>query len=1092
MIVGKGKVEIGGSRGTFQVKQRAVTMVWHQVGVLLIGAGILLGSTLSVFPASAQGEEANARAVDFNRDIRPILSDKCFTCHGPDETTRMTKLRFDNKAGAFEDLGGYFAIVPGNPAASEVIRRITARDESHRMPPLYSGRKLTDDEIQLIRQWIKEGAKWAEHWSFLPPRRPALPKVGNTAWPRNGTDYFILERLESESLTPSREADQTMLLRRVSLDLTGLPPTLEEINAYLADTSPEAHEKVVDRLLASPRFGERMAAEWLDAARYADTNGYQTDGERFMWRWRDWVIDAFNRNMPFDQFTIEQLAGDMLPNATLDQKIATGFNRNHRGNGEGGIIPEEFAVEYVVDRVNTTSTVWLGLTVGCARCHDHKFDPVTQKEFYQLFAFFNNVPENGKALKHGNSPPLIKAPTRQQQAQLAELEQNLSAAVEHLERLGPERQSAQAALEQSLSKTPPVYWSPTRHLVVSFALDGDTSRQGRKAEGKKASNGTFKNGEATFVPGRIAQAAKFDGKRFIEAGNFGAFGFYDKFSAGAWIYPAGKQGGTVLSRMRDVEEGKGYSLTLEDGKIHLRLLVRWLDDAIRVETERTLAPDRWHHVLFTYDGSRFADGIKIYVNGKREKLRVLLDALNQSFKTDEPLRIGSGGGPGSRFHGTIDEVRLYDTVLSADEAEILATSTSISDIAATVPGTRTRGEAKKIRAYFLENSAPASIRQAYRRTVELREEKEDFIDKIPTTMVMQERETPRQTHILIRGAYDRQGEKITPGVPGALSGGFRGPLRNRLDFARWLVDSSNPLAARVAVNRFWQMIFGTGLVKTVDNFGFQGEPPTHPELLDWLATEFVRTGWDVKGLLKTVVTSATYRQSSRLRPELQQRDPENRLLARGARFRMAAEAIRDQALWVSGLLTGKIGGPSVKPYQPAGLWKELSGTMGTKGYEPDIGEDLYRRSLYTYWRRTIPPPSMITFDAANRETCIVRETRTNTPLQALILMNNVTFVEASRVLAERIIAEGGDTPQERIRMAFRVVTARQPTAEETRILVDGFYRHQESYRRDPEAALRLVREGESPRDESIEVSELAAYTTITNLILNLDETVTKE
>ena len=1050
----------------------------------ILGLGLLAWGIVPAKPT-----EPASNKVDFNRQIRPILSDKCFACHGPDERQRQVGFRLDTRQGAFADRGGYRVIVPGNSAGSKLYQKIAHEDEIFRMPPPVADRKLNAEQIDLIRRWIDEGAKWEENWAFVAPKRAGLPEVDRTGWSRNPIDRFILARLEREGLSPSPEAEKATLLRRVSLDLTGLPPTPEEIDAYLADASPEAYEKVVDRLLASPRFGERMAAEWLDAARYADTNGYQSDGERFMWRWRDWVIDAYNRNMPFDQFTIEQLAGDMLPNATLDQKIATGFNRNHRGNGEGGIIPEEFAVEYVVDRVNTTSTVWLGLTMGCARCHDHKYDPLTHKEFYQLFAFFNNVPERGKALKHGNSPPLIKAPTREQQTQLAELERNLSAAVEHFERLGPERRSAQAAWERSLSKTPPVHWSPTRHLVVGFALDGDTSQQGRKAEGKKACNGTFQNGEAAFVPGRIAQAAKFDGKRFIEAGNFGAFGFYDKFSAGAWIYPAGKQGGTVLSRMLDVEEGKGYNLALEDGKIHLRLLVRWLDDAIRVETERTLAPDRWYHVLFTYDGSRFADGIKIYVNGKREKLRVVLDALNQNFKTDEPLRIGSGGGPGSRFHGTIDEVRLYDTVLSADEAEILATSTSISAIAATVLGSRSPGDAKKIQAYFLEISAPASIRQAYRRTLDLRGEKEDFIDKVPTTMVMQERETPRQTHLLIRGAYDRPGEKVTPGVPGALSVGFRGPLRTRLDFARWLVDSSNSLTARVAVNRFWQMIFGTGLVKTVDNFGFQGEPPSHPKLLDWLATEFVRTGWDVKGLLRTVVTSATYRQSSRLRPELQQRDPENRLLARGPRFRMPAEMIRDQALWVSGLLTEKLGGRSVKPYQPAGLWKELS---DGQSYEPDHGENLYRRSLYTFWKRTIPPPSMITFDAAGRETCIVRESRTNTPLQALTLMNNVTFVEASRVLAERIIAEGGDTPQERIRMAFRVATARHPTAEETRILVEGFYHHRESYRRDPEAALRLVREGESPRDESIEVSELAAYTTISSLILNLDETLTKE
>ncbi len=1069
---------------------RCTSLFSSQFAILLAWTGLLLIEAPYVFPALPQKKQETATKVDFSRDIRPIFSDKCFACHGPDEATRMSKLRLDTEEGAFKDLGGRHAIVPSNPNSSEVIRRITAEEKSRRMPPPYSDYSLSKKEINLIRLWIKQGAPWLEHWSFLPPHRPNLPKIKNTRWVKNEIDYFILERLETEKLTPSKQADHAKLLRRVSLDLTGLPPTPKEVDAYLSNPSQKAYDAFVDQLLASPRFGERMAAEWLDAARYADTNGYQTDGERFMWRWRDWVINAFNKNMPFDQFTVEQLAGDMLPNPTLDEIIATGFNRNHRGNGEGGIIPEEYAVEYVVDRVDATSTVWLGLTMGCARCHDHKYDPITQKEFYQFYSFFNNIPERGKALKYGNSPPLIKAPTQQQNKRLAGLEKQLSASIKKFKQLEDEIKSLKALWEQSLSHPQSIHWTPPRHLIATFSFDGGVMSGPKNKSGKTISSSRFKGGVSKFVSGKIGFAPKFNGNLFFEAGDFGAFGFHDRFSAGAWIYPTDKRGGIILSRMSgDQLEGKGYCLELKDGKIHLQLLQRWLDDAIRVKTELTLSSNRWHHILFTYNGSQYADGIKIYINGKNQKLLVPLDALNQDFKTDEPLRVGSGDGEEGRFYGIIDEVFLYGDVILPSQAKTLATSTPISEIASKNSGDRTPGERNKITNYFLELKAPASIKKLYKSMLDLRDAKEEYFRKIQTTMVMQERETPPQTHILIRGSYDQKGPKVNPGVPDVLSRGYSGPLQNRLDFARWIVDTSNPLTSRVAVNRLWQMIFGVGLVKTVDNFGSQGSLPSHPKLLDWLATEFVRTDWNVKNLLKIFVTSSTYRQSSHLPVELRQKDPENRLLARGPRLRLPAEVIRDQALLVSGLLFEKIGGPSVKPYQPTGLWKELSDGAT---YQLDQGKNLYRRSLYTFWKRTNPPPSMITFDAAGRETCIVRESRTNTPLQALNLMNDVTFVETSRVLAERIITEGKNDPKNRIQIAFRLATGRYPTDRESDILLEGFHRHKETYQRNSEAALRLVEQGNSPRNKSIKVEELAAYTMITSLILNLDEIVTKE
>ncbi|MCI0422546.1 MAG: DUF1553 domain-containing protein, partial [Acidobacteria bacterium] len=972
----------------------------------------------------------------------------------------------------------------------ELYRRVSAEDEALRMPPVYSGRKLTGQQVELLRRWIEQGANWQKHWSLIPPKRPELPPVKNSAWPRNGIDSFILHRLDREGLAPSPEAGRATLLRRVTLDLTGLPPTPDETSAFLADKTANAYEKVVERLLASPRYGERMAIRWLEAARYADTNGYQTDAARIMWRWRDWVIGAYNRNLPFDQFTIEQLAGDLLPRATLEQKIATGFNRNHRGNGEGGIIPEEYAVEYVVDRVETTSTVWLGLTTGCARCHDHKYDPLTQKEFYQVYAFFNNVPESGKAFKYGNSPPLISSPTPLQQRQLQEIDQKLAAAEIRFQKLAPELAAAQAVWEKSLRPTHLIHSAPGDRLLAHFPLDATTLEKTSEAREGKALRGHFLEGEPEFVVGRIGLAGSFDGKRFIAAGDVADFGFYDRFSLGAWIYPSGEKGGAIVSRAKEVAQDAGYSLLLDRGKVQLNLVVRWLDDALRVETEDSLPPNRWHHVMATYDGSRLASGVKIYVNGKAARMKVLLDELNQSFKTSEPFRIGSGGGPEGRFQGAIDDVHIYHRALPAEEAAVVANPDAVSRIAAIPIAQRTPAQADKMRGHFLATTAPESIRRAQQQLAGLRREKEQLLDSIPTTMVMQEMKPRRDTFVLVRGAYDKPEEKVTANVPACLPSLPAGAKNDRLGFARWLVDPANPLTARVAVNRYWQMLFGTGLVKSVEDFGSQGEWPSHPELLDWLATEFLRNRWDVKSILKTLVTSATYRQSSRLTPELLQKDPENRLLARGPRVRLSPEMIRDQALAASGLLVEKIGGPSVKPYQPPGLWKELS---GAEDYQPDTGENLYRRSLYTFWKRAAPPPAMMNFDSAGRETCTVRETRTNTPLQALNLMNDVAFVEAARVLAQRVMIEGGDSPEKRLALAFQLATGRPPKPAEQQILLTGFARHLKEYQENPQAAIRLMTSSpEFPVDERLDVRELAAYTAQASLILNLDEVITKE
>jgi len=769
-----------------------------------------------------------------------------------------------------------------------------------------------------------------------------------------------------------------------------------------------------------------------------------------MWRWRDWVIDAYNHNKPYDQFTVEQIAGDLLPNARPDQIIATGFNRNHRGNGEGGIIPEEYAVEYVVDRVETTSAVFLGLTLGCARCHNHKYDPFTQKEFYQMYAFFNNVPERGKAFKYGNSPPVIPAPTPDQQAKLAALDQELAAA---------EAAFGKLKLTASASAIPPD-WSPARYRIVHMPLAGDLKGELKVNMARSARyEDLMENNPVLDVNAKIvSQPTQKDG--YIEVGDYGKFGFFDAFTVSAWINPKDPDG-AIATRAFDDAEGQGWGLVLKDGHLRASLVQRWLDDGARVESEMTVPMNRWSHVALTYDGSRLAEGIHIYLNGEPLKLKTELDDLNQNFDTTQPLRIG--GGLALRFNGTIKKVDVYSSALPDEDVRILAADQSPE---------------KTLRA-FEETYGPPEAREAYARMMDLKDQRAAMVAGFPTVMVMQDVPGIRETHVLIRGAYDRPGEKVTAGVPAALPPLPDGAPANRLALAKWLVDPGNPVTARVAVNRYWQMLFGTGVVKTVEDFGSQGDAPSNQELLDWLATEYIRNGWDTKALLKTIVTSATYRQSSKVTPELLARDPENRLLARGPRVRLAADVVRDQALAASGLLAEKVGGPSVKPYQPPGLWKELA---GGKDYEPDHGDGLHRRSLYTFWKRTAPPPMMVNFDAANRETCVVRELRTDTPLQSLDLMNDPIFVEAAKALAARMVREGGSDPAERIARGFELVLARKPKPQEAEVLVTSYQHYLDRFQGEPSAAVQYS--GGDPA--------MAAYNAIASVILNLDEAVTKE
>jgi Protein of unknown function (DUF1553)/Protein of unknown function (DUF1549)/Planctomycete cytochrome C/Concanavalin A-like lectin/glucanases superfamily len=1069
---------------------------------------------------------ASEQPVDFSRDIRPILSDACFTCHGPEEKSRQGNLRLDTKENAFAERKGYSIIVPGSSAASRLYQKISSKDDAFRMPPAWSGKSLTLKQIELFRQWIDHGAKWQSHWAFDPPKRPATPEVKDKTWPKNPIDNFTLARLEAEGLKPSADADKATLLRRVSLDLTGLPATPAEVDSFVADKSPDAYEKRVDHLLQSPHYGERMAMPWLDLARYSDTHGYHIDSLREMWPWRDWVIAAFNRNMPFDEFTIEQLAGDLLPNATLEQKIASGFNRNNMINFEGGAIPEEYHVEYVVDRASTTATTWLGLTMGCARCHDHKYDPIKQKEFYRFFAFFNSLPERGLDGYEGNAVPVLSLPTPEQQQQMDDLKRKIAAALTDV----PEKDVLALRNEWQKTRLATLPEPTGDALVTHYPFNGDLSDAFSRHDGKLV------RGEITYEDGPAGKAAEFRGESEASLDQAGDFDLNQSFAIAAWVNLY-EESGRVFQKRDASEHWTGYELGLEDVAFtgrherNLRVVVRlaapWPDTAIEVRTKNRVPMDVSHHLLVNYDGSGKAAGLKIFVDGTPWETETARDALHGSFRTSAPLEIGNKN-IGGAFKGRLGDLRIYSRTLSDAEVEDLAVhlpsrilltklaGTPAVEIEALQPekppeeadiGELEKAESKeqkqarlekrdqaRLSEYFLKHDAPEKYRQAYSQLVELRKERDKLEKSITTTMVMAEISKPRDTFVLGRGQYDNKGEKVTPGVPAFLPPMPEDLPRNRLGLAKWILDPSNPLTARVVVNQYWQQYFGTGIVKTAEDFGSQGEPPSHPQLLDWLATEFVRTHWDIKGMQRLIATSATYRQSSRASRELIERDPENRLLARGPRFRLPAEIVRDNALAISGLLNDKIGGPSVYPYQPAGLWEEMAFGQGFSGqtYTPSSGPDLYRRGLYTAWKRTVPPPSLTIFDAPDREKCTARRGVTNTPLQALTLLNDPTYVEAARALAQRVLRTGGRSDRERMDFAFKLATGRTPDPQERDVLLGSLLEFRSTYRQDQAQVTKLLSVGESEPDSTLDPREVAAWTTLASMILNLDETITAE
>ena len=1024
-------------------------------------------AVLMLAPSVAHSSSNSTASIQFNRDIRPILSDTCFPCHGFDANKRKAELRLDTLEGANALHQGRQAVRPGDLNASELWRRVNSSDKKVMMPPPEFGKTLKPTQIELLRQWITQGAGYQKHWSFEPPVRPEVPPVRNAAWPRNEIDRFILAALEARQLESSPEAAKETLVRRVTLDLTGLPPTLAEVEAFLADQRSEAYEALVDRLLASPHYGEQMARVWLDVARYGDTHGLHLDNERSLWPYRDWVVSAFNQNLPFDQFTVWQLAGDLLPKPTREQLIASGFNRCNVSTSEGGAIDEEFQVRYAVDRVEATSTAWMGLTMGCAVCHDHKLDPITQKEFYQVFSIFNNIAE--KAMD-GNAllpPPSIPLPTPEQEkkkteldARIASLDKKIRDLAAHLDYTDP------ATLTNS----------PTLDSKEVVLVDDDFPKNTElTVEGGDRTNHWITRAEGPVFAGQRAIRRSGVGIQRVLLTKFAPLilGAGDKLFAHIYIEPEDPPRAVMLQfhtdewRSRAVWGGPKNFRYETDGTVQIGPVPKagkW----VRLEIEARklgLLPGA------KIDGLGFTQAGGTAYWDKAGQVSVQDAAQNPVLSLAAWEKEEKAMGDKSAAPQEIKDLLKKDSA-KLDDAE-----------------------RHKLRDFFLASvyDGPGSLMAPLRVDMKAAKDQREALEKeIPSTMISKELEKPRPAWVLVRGQYDKHGEAVSPGVPAILPPLPASETTNRLTFAKWLIDPRHPLTARVVVNRFWQQFFGVGLVKTSEDFGAKGEWPSNPELLDWLATEFRRVDWDVKKMVRLMVTSAAYRQDSKATPRLLEIDPENRLLARGPRYRLDAEVVRDNALFLSGLLNLKMGGHAVRPYQPAGIWEAVGYTASnTAKYSQDHGEALYRRSLYLFWKRTAPPPTMTTFDAPSREQCRARRERTNTPLQALITMNDIQFFEAARQLGYRMLHEAGPKDEDRLRYGFRLVTARTPTPTESSVLTESLAAQRSRYTADAEAATKTISVGESPAPASVAPAELAAYTMVANLLLNLDEVVTK-
>jgi Protein of unknown function (DUF1553)/Protein of unknown function (DUF1549)/Concanavalin A-like lectin/glucanases superfamily/Planctomycete cytochrome C len=1027
-----------------------------------------------------------AAALQYNRDIRPILSDRCFKCHGPDSGSRKAKLRLDDSQSAYgprKDPKEH-AIVPGKPDQSVLVRRIFATDPDDIMPPPASHLSLTDAQKKTLRQWIAEGAKYEPHWAFIAPAASIpMPEVKNKRWARNEIDRYILARLEKAGIKPSKEADKTRWLRRVTYDLNGLPPSPEEVDAFLADHSESAYEKVVDRLLASKRFGQRMAVPWLDAARYADSYGYQSDQLCPTWPYRDWVVDAFNRNLPYDQFLTEQLAGDLLPNATRQQRLATAFNRLHRQTNEGGSVEEEWRIEYVSDRVQTFSSVFLGLTFECARCHDHKFDPMTQRDYYSLSAFFNSIDEYGTYDTTTHVPtPSILLPTSEQEKALNETAKALEDKRNEVRKAIAENEGAFQDWMRYSNHEPTI-----PGLIGRFTFDAlvETNQFQNEANPTNKSGAITGN---TLAEGKFGKAVRFSGDdQLTVPGLMKTIEAWDQYSLVFWLHlPDSLTNAIVFHCTEGSDTGfRGTEFSLRDDRLFFVIKRFWPGNAIAIQTAKPVPHEQWVHVGVTYAGSADANGMQIFLNGERAQTEVVRNHLYKS-----PGNAGADFHFGSRFRSAglkdalFDELRIYDRPLAAIEVAQLFNERALQDAIQA-------GNTNELRSYYIAAISDSMARARDEQTAAVRK----FFkvrNPVQETSVMEELPAPRDAYLLARGRYDApktDATRVTRVTPSFLPPLPAGAPRNRLGLARWLTQPDHPLTARVAVNRYWQMLFGRGLVATPENFGAQGAPPTHPELLDWLAREYINSGWDTKALLRKMVLSATYRQDSTLRPDLRQKDPENLLLSRGPSQRLPAEMIRDTALAASGLLDEKMGGPPVSPYQPGDLWRE-SNEM-SPAYRQSVGNDLYRRSLYTVWKRTAPMANMTAFDAPSREVCVLKRSPTGTPQQAFVLLNDPQFVEAARMLAQEMLTDAGPEETQQVTFAFRRLTARNPGPQETKLLVELFDEAKKVFHDEPDRATKLVAVGDKKPDAKLDATNLAAATEVAQAILNLDATVWK-
>jgi hypothetical protein len=1067
--------------------------------VFTVFVGLFFG--IAIWWSARHAGRSNAGRLSFNQTIQPILSENCYACHGPDPGARKAGLRLDRSEFAFVAHEKYGpAIIRGNPDKSPLVQRIESQDPKQRMPPAEARHTLKPGQIALLRRWVKEGAVYEEHWSFIAPKRPVLPPTKDHGWARNPIDQFILSRLEKEGLKPSEGADKQTLIRRVTYDLTGLPPTPDEVGAFLADGSPSAYEKVVDRLLASPRYGEHRAHYWLDVARYGDTHGLHLDNFRSIWPYRDYVINSFNQNKPFDQFVKEQIAGDLLPKKTLDTLIASAFLRAGISSGEGGTLIEELRVNNKRERAETFGAAFLGLTTGCAVCHDHKFDPITRKDFYQLTAFFNNLTENPSNDDREDWPPYIRVPKENNRASY---EQVLAKRSEQENQTRQRRSRARELVPAWLKDTQsPAQAVSTKGLQARFRFD----EQKGVTFGNSAPAGRTTSATATESPVIWGEGIwlwpymRMDISTRLDLPDVGDIERDQPFTVAFWLRPdlhpleskdTKKPDGVILARANAEEGGRGWKLRINKRKLSFALTHQGPQHAAAIETKETvLIQGRWNHIVATYSGSGKAEGMTLYVDAKPAEVKVVKDKLDGTVRTSSPLTFGRVSPDADPLRqSAFQDFRFYSRELAADEAARLPFEDYVSEIVQK-PLSEWKEDEFKVVSDFYFARRDEVVPSLIVKIAELNQELDGLSKDGSTTLVSEEAPGLAYADMLTRGVYDARTERVQPGVPHFLPPLPAGAEPDRLGLAEWTVSAANPLTARVTVNRMWQEIFGTGIVETTEDFGVMGARPSHPELLDWLAVDFRDSGWDVKRFYKQLVMSSTYRQSARVSPELAEKDPKNRLLARGPRFRMDSEMLRDTALAASGLLVEKIGGPSVKPYQPPGIWDGSHDASNTRKYVQDHGEALYRRSLYTFWKRMATMPDMDTFDSPMRDAPCTRRQRTDTPLQALVAMNETLRLEASRKLAERLIHESSNVDA-RLDYLGRILLSRDWSSKEKLVLENALTQFRSTYSKDPSAAARLLNVGESKGDKAIPAPELAAWMLVSSTALNLDAVMNK-